>query len=153
MGQAKIQLTVGSVSFSGEGEQEWLEKQLHHILEAVPWLAKIETPSLVGEADIKLPKSDGAKAPFDQSLASYIREKNGDSSQLQRFLVTADWLRKRGDTSIKTGTVTAALKTNQQKRLSNPSDCLNKNVSQGFCEKNGAVFFITPDGLNALGNS
>ena len=152
MGQAKIQLTVGGVSFSGEGEQEWLEKQLHDILEAVPWLAKIEAPSPVGDAGIELPRSDSAKEPFNQSLASYIREKGGDATQPKRFLVTADWLRRRGDNSLKTGTVTEALRSNQQKRLGNPSDCLNKNVNQGLCEKSGATFFITPDGLKALGH-
>jgi hypothetical protein len=39
---------------------------------------------------------------------------------------------------------------NQQKRLANPADCLNKNVSKGFCEKNDGGFYITPEGLKKL---
>ena len=152
MGQAKIQLTVGGVSFSGEGEQEWLEKQLQVFMEAVPRLAKIEPPLPVGEHDAEGPQSDSAEAAFTQPLASYIREKGGDSNQQTRFLVTADWLRRRGNTDLKTSAVTAALRDSRQKKLGNPADCLNKHVSRGFCEKNGAGFFITPDGLKALGH-
>ena len=151
MSQAKIQLTVGSVSFSGEGEQEWLSQMMHDVLEAAPNLAKMETTIASGEPDVEASIVDGVDQRFTQPLAIYIKEKANDSSQQIRFLVTADWLRRRGSTELKTGAVTAALRDNQQKRLTNPADCLNKNVAQGLCEKNGTGFFITPDGKKVLG--
>ena len=151
MGQAKIQFAVGGLSFSGEGEREWLAQQLHDVLEAAPRLAKIESQTPVGEPDTTAPHSDPPEVPFTQPLASHIREKGGDSSQQKRFLATADWLRRRGSTDHKTAAVTKALQDNHQKRLSNPADCLNKNVARGFCEKEGDGFFITPDGLRDLG--
>jgi len=42
MSESKIQVKVGIVEFAGEGEQEWLAKQLDKILEKVPDLLKIE---------------------------------------------------------------------------------------------------------------
>ncbi len=88
---------------------------------------------------------------FTKSLASYIREKGADGNQTQRFLVTADWLRRRGQ-ALSSGAVAKALTDNQQSRVSNPADCLNKNVGKGFCEKTkDGSFFITPEGLKELG--
>lgn len=152
MSEAKIQLTVGGLSFSGEGEQEWLEHQLHYILEAAPALAKTVPLQLVGGNDTPNPQIVHDEEPFTQPLASYLREKGGESNQQKRFLTTADWLRMRGSTDLKTAAVTAALRDGRQKKLTNAADCLNKNVTQGLCEKSGAGFFITPDGLKALGH-
>ena len=42
MSDSKIQVKVGIVEFSGEGNQDWLAKQLDKILEKVPELLKIE---------------------------------------------------------------------------------------------------------------
>ena len=42
MNESKIQVKVGIVEFAGEGEQDWLAKQLDKILEKVPELLKIE---------------------------------------------------------------------------------------------------------------
>lgn len=107
---------------------------------------------LRGEARTSVPTQphDGG---FTTSLASYIREKRAEQNQIQRFLVAADWLRKRGHLSLTTALVTKSLADNHQKGLVNPSDCLNKNVTKGYCEKTKEGFFITPDGLTHLGSS
>ena len=68
-----------------------------------------------------------------------------------RFLATAAWLSKRGEQELKTGLVSKALAGNHQKKVSNPAQYLNENVSKGFCEKNAKGFFITPEGWKALG--
>ena len=47
MSDSKIQVKVGIVEFSGEGNQDWLAKQLDKILDKVPELLKIE----VGETE------------------------------------------------------------------------------------------------------
>jgi hypothetical protein len=95
--------------------------------------------------------ADGAEGKFDVSLASHIRGKGADGSQTQRFLVTSDWLRRRGQSNLTSGAIAKALTENQQARLANPADCLNKNVAKGFCEKTKDGFFITPEGLRELG--
>lgn len=45
MSDSKIQVKVGIVEFAGEGNQDWLAKQLDKILEKVPELLKIEVAS------------------------------------------------------------------------------------------------------------
>lgn len=148
MVQSKIDVSIGDVSFSGEGEQEWLAEQLERVLKAAPHIADAKPRlgnSLASTSDTH------TGADFKTSLASYIKEKGGDGSQVDRFLITADWLRRRGIGKLTTGAVSKALKDNQQKRLANPADCLNKNVSKGYCEKSDGGFFVTPDGLKKLG--
>jgi hypothetical protein len=69
-----------------------------------------------------------------------------------RFLVTADWLRLKGATPLNTKAVTEALRNNNQSRLGNAPDVLNKNAAKGHIEKDGKNFFITPEGLISLGH-
>lgn len=149
---AKIEVTIGAITFSGEGSEDWLAKQLDKVIKEAPGLGKIAPPPA--------PKADSGDfdggvtdAPFTDSLASYIKAKGGESSQQKRFLATADWLRRKGDNALKTAAVSKALSTNHQKKLANPSQCLANNVSAGFCEKGpGGTFYITPDGRKELGS-
>ncbi len=93
------------------------------------------------------------KRNFTVSLAAHIRSKGKETNQVHRFLVTADWLRRRGSGVLSTASVSKALSDNHQSKLTNPAECLNKNVSKGFCEKNKDGFFITPEGLKELGTT
>lgn len=152
MTDAKIEFSIGSLSFSGQGSEKWLTEQLDKIIEAVPSLSDIAVvgEEVVNSTQHQILKSESSEK-FNTPLASHIKSKGGDRSQNDRFLATADWLRRRGNATIITTNVTKALSENQQKRLSNPSDALNQNVKKGFCEKNSEGFFITPDGLKHLG--
>ena len=91
-------------------------------------------------------------AKFTKSLATYLSEKQAHSNQTLRFLVTADWLRLRGVTPLTTKAVAEALRNNNQARLGNAPDTLNKNAAKGLVEKDGKTFFITPEGLASLGH-
>lgn len=146
---AKIDLTAGSLQISVDGEEAWVAKQFENIIEKFPVLSSFAAamPAKGGEPDLG---ADDTAKPVG-SLATHIKEHGGDKSQTRRFLATADWLRRKGDKSLKTSKVSSALKDNQQKKLANPSQCLNDNVSQGFCEKDSQGFFITPEGLKELG--
>lgn len=85
------------------------------------------------------------------SLASYIKSKKAEKNQVRRFLVTAHWLSRRTADALTASGVAKALLDNHQKRLANSADCLNKNVSKGFCEKTkGGAFFVTPEGLETI---
>jgi len=151
MASGKIEFKFGALSFSGDGEESWLEKQLDKILKALPDLATIKPPEdKEPNPEVKNSGSNGGEK-FQGTLASHIREKGAESNQVKRFLATADWMRRRGVDKLTTAGVTKALQENQQKRLSNPAECLNQNVGKGHCEKSADGFFITPDGLKELG--
>ena len=154
MAQAKIKFSFGSLSFSGEGEEGWLTKQLDKFLEAAPQLSSFQTPD--GDSDVP-PKPSGENLSiskkFTKPLGPYIKSKGGESNQNKRFLATADWMRQRGVKKLTAIAVRVALKDNQQKKLTNPADCLNQHVSRGLCEKSkDGEFFITPEGLAELGH-
>lgn len=94
----------------------------------------------------------GSGTKFTKSLATYLSEKQAHSNQVLRFLVTADWLRLKGVTPLTTKAVTDALRNNNQSRLGNAPDVLNKNAAKGLVEKEGKTFFITSEGLASLGH-
>jgi hypothetical protein len=144
----KLNVSVGDISFSGEGDQGWLAEQLDKVLKAAPQIAKARPVP-----DDVVPKKgeEHRSGGFTTTLAAYIREKQGETNQVERFLITADWLRRTGSPKLSTVGVSQALKDKHQKKLSNPADCLNSNVSKGYCEKADGGFYITPDGLKHLG--
>ena len=146
-GRGKVELKIGEMSFSGEGDQAWLDDQISKLLEA----ATSDQIRRVICAGTVTPEESQAEATPNESLPTYLRNKGSEKSQVTRFLATAAWIFRRGERTLTTGLVTKTLRENHQKRLSNPSDCLSQNVSKGYCEKTGKDFFITPEGWNALG--
>jgi hypothetical protein len=144
MSQVKIQIKVGDVEFSGEGEQGWVSAQLERILNAAPAIVGAKrTDESPGTGHRELQSSIAGS----QSLASFLREKNAAVNQVRKFLATATWLTAKGKKRLTTADVTRALKDNSQSRLGNPADCLNKNVAKGHCEKDGKEFFVTTEGI------
>jgi hypothetical protein len=145
-----VTLAYGSVSFSAESENEvWISAQLDKVLGAAEILSQHPTNA---QANSKSSSQGDGGEPLNVTLATYLKSQNADSNQVRRFLATADWLRRKGHDKINTAMVSKALSDNQQKRLGNPADSLNKNVAKGHCEKNGDEFFITPEGLKTLGH-
>ena len=144
---AKLEVTIGSVTFKGEGEQAWLSEELQKVIEAAA------SKSLSHHSAPKH-SSPGAAAdgPFTTSLASFLKEKSATSHN-KKFLATARWLQRRGANTLSTADVSKALKDNHQGRLTNPSQCLSNNTNSGYCEKDGKGFFITQEGLASLGEA
>jgi hypothetical protein len=148
MSNAKIEIKVGAVEFSGEGEQGWVANQLERVLKAAP--------SIVGATPHRQDKSGEAHDPRDQlpsnsqTLASFLRDRGASTNQVKKFLATATWLQTRGKKRLSTADITRALKDSNQTRLGNPADCLNKNVAKGHCEKDGKEFFVTTEGMTSL---
>ena len=148
MSQVKIQIKIGDVEFSGEGEQGWVSTQLERILKAAPGIVGAKPSSPPSPAS---GHNDGqSSAAGSQTLASFLREKNASTNQVRKFLATAVWLHARGKKRLSTADVTRALKDSNQTRLENPADCLNKNVAKGHCEKDGKDFFVTSEGSASL---
>lgn len=153
MAEATLNFTLGGLEFGGTGSEEWLAKQLDKVIAAAPTLSELKLQHKKSQTTAAEPDGDENAAPFTDSLAAHIKAKGGETNQVKRFLATADWLRRKGSATLTTAAVSKALTENHQKKLSNPADCLSKNVTKGFCEKAVGGFYITPDGLKDLGYS
>jgi hypothetical protein len=154
MSDSKIQIKVGIVEFSGEGNQEWLASQLDKILNKIPELLKIELASPVVKElkvnPVKLKENNGSSIK-EITLASWLKDKTATTNQTRKFLATAAYLQLNGQERITSGEVKQALSKNSQSALTNPSESLNQNNSKGFCQKDGKSFYITPEGFKELG--
>jgi hypothetical protein len=150
MGEARIEIKVGAVSFSGEGEGKWLSEQLDKVLEKIPELTQVvppQPPDEGGETDLS-----GAHKKGTGTLAIFLRERKATGNQTRKFLATAAWLHDHGKDRVTTIDVTKALSDAKQSALGNPSQCLASNVGKGFCQKLGKKdFFVTPEGRAELG--
>jgi len=149
---SSVNLSYGNLSFAAEGDENWIATQLDKILGVAETLGRVGTFSRDNSV-APVAENESPDEPFTATLASHIKAKGGETNQVKRFLATADWLRLRGSQKLNTSSIVKALSDGHQKRLGNPADCLNKNVAKGHCEKMGDDFFITPEGLKALGYS
>lgn len=157
MGEAKIEIKIGEVSFSGEGNQEWLTEQLDKILDKASELIKLG-PALkdhnyntAGDTTHRPADFSKDKNISSQSLASFLKSKNAATNQVDKFLATAIWVEaKENKDRLRTADISRALSTAKQTKLRNPSETLNQNVSKGFCEKNGKEFFVTQEGKSHM---
>jgi len=140
----KISFRLGEIEFSGEGTEDWLEKQLDKLLD------KIASRDL--HTNVKERPVTPGKSHIAGTLASFLGEKNAKSNQNRKFLATATYLQlNKGIKPLKTNDISSALKDANQTRLGNPSDTLSQNISKGFCERDGGGFFVTDEGYQELG--
>ncbi|HEY5824129.1 MAG TPA: hypothetical protein VIT44_07185 [Cyclobacteriaceae bacterium] len=148
MSDSKIQIKIGIVEFSGEGNAEWLGAQLDKILEKIPELLKIE---LADQSNGKpsLPPTPAGDKPTN--LSNFLREKNSTTNQTKKFLATAAFLQLNGKSTLSTNDVTKALDDAKQIKLNNPSLCLTGNITKGYCDKSGKDFYVTPEGFTSIG--
>jgi hypothetical protein len=156
MPEGKIEVTIGDISFVGEGEQNWVAEQLDKIIEKAPDLVKIAPkkkkgvqPNIPPEIPAESDNSEDA-AISQKTLPAFLAEKNAKTSQVIKFLATAIWLHAKGSRRLRTGDITSAISNANQTRFSNPSNCLASNVKKGFIEKTGSEFFVTDDGKASL---
>jgi hypothetical protein len=156
MAEAKIEIKVGAVTFSGEGEGKWLSEQLDKVLEKIPELANV-SPSGgsgdIGNAGGGSGTSHTGSSAAGGTLANFLKSKNATTNQRLKFLASAIWVTdaKKKD-QLTTNDVTQALTDAKQVPLSNPSQSLNDNIKQGYCHKTGKQFYVTDEGRTALGS-
>jgi hypothetical protein len=153
MGEARIEFTIGAVSFVGEGEKDWVAAQLDKILEKAPDLVRLaprrQPTKIADQAQQHKPMQANSEIA-QKTLPAFLKEKGATKNQIKKFLATAVLLEAKGQSRVSTRDVTSALKASNQSRLANSSDCLNKNVTKGYCEKDGKQFFVTQDGKDSL---
>jgi hypothetical protein len=153
MSESKIEIKIGQVSFSGQGEPDWVAKQLDKILAQAEKLIQLAPAEQQGgeTGGAGAHKAMGKDAAIGKkTLPAFLQEKSATTKQVKKFLATAVWLESKGQSRLSTGDVTKALSDANQKRLGNPADCLNQNVSKGYCEKDGKQFFVTDEGKASL---
>lgn len=154
MSEAKIEFTIGGISFIGEGDKDWVAAQLDKILDKAPELVALGPKTQRRAITEATPQQHIPVQPDEtiaqKTLPSFLAEKGATKNQIKKFLATAIWLEAKGKSRPTTSDVTHALKDSNQSKLSNPADCLNKNVSKGYCEKDGKGFFVTQEGKNSL---
>ena len=153
MAEAKIEIKLGTFSFTGEGTETWLSGELEKLLAKIPELVEL------APAEPTAASSDGNQAGTAAkkngnlgTLAAFLKSTNATSNQVKKFLATAVYLHDTtGKERITTGEVKKALQNANQQKLGNASDALNQNVGKGHAEKDGGGFFVTYDGRTSLG--
>ena len=149
MADGKIEIKVGAVSFSGEGDGKWLSDQLDKVLEKIPELANVAPPPTESDSGGG-PLTTGPKRGMG-TLAGFLNAKNARSNKTRKFLATALWLQETtGSRRLSTSDITKALSQNSQGDVGNASQCLNLNVGRGFCTKEGRQFYVTDEGKTKL---
>jgi len=153
MANARIEFKIGNIEFVGEGEQEWVTEQLDKVLEHIPQLANVSKKN-VPKSTLKETSTvkiiENTEQPITENLSTFLRKRDAIDKQRRRFLGTAVWLQLKGQQIIKTKEVTDALRAARQVKITNPSHQLNQNISQGYCQKEGRGFYVTPQGVENI---
>ncbi len=162
MANARIEIKIGSIEFIGEGEQNWVTEQLDKILErtkTIETLIKKEpkiastsqsiSPSITSHPT-DLFSTQKTSRTIPENLSTFLRKKDAVDKQRRKFLGAAVWLQLNGQQIIKTKEVTDALRAARQVKITNPSHQLNQNIAQGFCQKEGRGFYVTPQGVENI---
>lgn len=150
MTESKFSVKLGTLEFSGEGDEKWLALQLDKVLNfAITNSGKLFDPVRRHDRE-KSDSGSGASTEKTESLAALLKRVNATTDQTRKFLATAAWLHDRGKERLTTKDVAQALSQNSQAKLGNASQCLNNNVKTGACEKEGKTFFVTTEGKEAL---
>ena len=162
MANSRIEIKIGSIEFIGEGEQEWVTEQLDKILEKAESLeSKIKKATImteqkevitpvIAEHPTDLFSAPKPKRVIPENLSTFLRKKDAVDKQRRKFLGAAVWLQLNGQQMIKTKEVTEALRAARQVKITNPSHQLNQNIAQGYCQKEGRGFYVTPQGVENI---
>lgn len=155
MADCKIELKVGSIAFSGEGDSDWLSAQLdkvlskiHELVVAAPQENRLDGGSNDGDLSVN---SDRPSGHALGTLAAFLKSTNANGSQPRKFLATAVWIHDADQKNrVTTTDVSGALSKHSQGKLANASDCLIKNTAKGFCVREGKQFYVTDEGRGSL---
>ena len=102
MSEAKIDIKIGHIQFSGQGDQDWVAKQLDKIIAQAEKLVQLAPPAEdhnedSGHHDAMKPDSSIAK----KTLPVFLTEKGAKTKQVKKFLATAVWLEAKGQKECK----------------------------------------------------
>ncbi len=157
MANSKIEFKIGNIKFIGDGEQEWLSKQLDKVLSKIPELISYNVPDNNNQdeitTDIEIsetqPKSN-SNDTITETFATFLRNKKATENQRRKYLATAVYLQLKGNENLTSKDVTDALQKAKQTKISNAAHQLSQNIKQGLCEKHGKTFYVTPEGISKI---
>lgn len=142
----RVSFETEQFKFRYEGPEEYLEDRIMAFAKSM-----LELADEYGKGDTMVAAPE--IVPLDTpNLAQYLSELK-PRTQVATFLAAAAWLQAQGNALISTSTVIAALRNSKQQKLSNASDCLQKNIQQGYCERRdptARTFFVTQTGLKSV---
>ena len=144
----RLRVRIANCEFEATGTDEWIDARYERFITDVRRLSASDRhlSSTGSEGDMADGQSGGAKEERRPSLAAFLRATVANGSQADRFLATAVWLERSGTSPLTTTVVAQALSEHRQKRLANPSDCLNRNVAKGYAIKTDRGFIVTSEG-------
>ena len=173
MSDSKIEFSYDNLHFACEGEKDWVEAQLNHVLDRIPGLNKPvqavktittevvqidETPKTAILKAVKGTRGRKPKVvaeptsqePSGDPLYEFLKDKRADKNQVKKFLATAVYLHAQGLEKYSTPLISKTIKNAGIEKLVNASDCLNKNEKKGFCIKDDKEFILTDLGIRAI---
>jgi hypothetical protein len=151
MTTAKVDIKIGALSFAGEGDKEWLAKQLDKLIEYAPALLQL-TPQHDSEGTGAAGKGKAThhKAGKSDTLAAFLAAKKAKDQDNTKFLASAAWLQANGKDRLSIAEVTKAMDDNKQGKIKNPTLVLQRYVKKGYCVGSGRNFYVTDEGLESL---
>lgn len=146
----KIKVSCGGFEVEYDGDEQFAKESLCSLISEIR--ETIQTKEEVSD----LNKTHQGKFNGIIGLPSFLEEmkKRSDrnSREYRKFLIAAVWLHLDKNNRLQTSDVASALRNNMINKLSNPSDCLNKNIDYGHCERvNNGEFIVTQKGFQDLG--
>ena len=141
-----IRVEFGGVTVTFKGSENFMEREL-------PKLVTDLANRVAGISDAAPPAASAGGQDQEAAigLPEFIRRQS-EETQVRRFLAAAAWLQANQTQHLTSGSVVKALQEFRQTGVGNASDCLNANITKGFCERRkDKTFFVTPAGLNEVG--
>ena len=93
MSETKIEVRIGQITFVGQGEQEWVAKQLDKILAQAEKLIQLApAPNNQDDETLRSKPMGGDRGIGKKTLPAFLQEKNATTQQIKKFLTTAVWL-------------------------------------------------------------
>ena len=146
----KIKISCGSFKVKYEGDEQFAKESLCSLISELKETIQTEDEaSRLSETYESKP--DGAMR-LPSFLAKMENRSERNSLEYRKFLVAAAWLHLNKRNTLQTSDVASALRDSKINKLSNPSDCLTKNIKNGHCERlEGNKFIVTQKGFQDLG--
>ena len=146
----KIKISCGSFKVKYEGDERFAKESLCSLISELK--ETIQTEDEVS----RLSETHEGKPDGDMKLPSFLAKMENrserNSREYRKFLIAAAWLHLNNKNQLQTSDVASALRDSKINRLSNPSDCLTKNIRYGHCERvENNKFIVTQKGFQDLG--
>src|ERR1700722_5503907 len=105
MPDAHIQIEIGKIKFTAEGSPDWVDKKYEEFLRHMSELQKQLPPTEAPPLEQRVLGTEHTDVP----LAIFLKQKKVGTSQNNRFLAAAVWLKLKGQNIVRTAEVVKVL--------------------------------------------